>query len=39
MIINHNISVSEITNNDLGKIVILLYDDCIDNTKTFPRHF
>ena len=39
MIINHNISVSEITNNDLGKIIILSYDYCIDNTIKFPRHF
>ena len=35
---NANIIVSEIT-NDLGKIVILKYDDCISNEPKFPRHF
>ena len=39
MIISHNISVIKITNKDLGKIVVLSYDDCIDNTITFPRRF
>ena len=38
MIISHNISVSEIT-NDLGKIIILTHDYCIVNEPTFSRHF